>query len=416
MEKHIKLILVMVFLLGGPGAINGHASDKSKPLTNASIISLVKADLGNSAIIALIKTSPSDFDKSPEALIELKRSGVSSAIIEAMASAGAGSSSVEAPVAEKKEELPSSYGFYALGRRGAQELRMSPVSAVFGLKLGGLRSGSGRGMCMDGLAGEPQNVVADASRGFIVYQQNIDPGAFVLAELVYVNSVRAADFNVLGTNPAFFQNVYRANPSDRIEVNLWRPSGKVEFRVEPVEGRNGMFKLLPVSALKAGRYALYSGEEIHDSNVVFTADTNRRASAIFFSISQAAVATRTTDDGTPQHKYALSGGAVAGGNIVGTWSGLVNEPGRKPYKMVMRIESPEVGRTEYAIGNCTGSLSGGPAGPNAYKYTETITAGHCLNGTIMVQFADSRNLSLLGEAMYKGKIYRITASLEKESN
>lgn len=336
MKKPIWLILVLVFLIGVAGLINGQASGgKNKPLTNDGVVSLVKAGLGDSAIVALIKSSPTDFDKSAEALIELKTAGVSNAIIEAMASAG----TMETPAVTKKEDLPSSYGIYALSQNGAQELQSSPVSTVIGLKPGGLRSNTDRGMAMDGFSGEPQNIIADPSRGFVIYQQNVKPGDLSLSELAYVRSARASDFNILKTS-LNFREVYLANPSDNIQVGLWRPNGKVAFRVEPVEGRSGMFKLLPVKELKPGKYALFSGKELHNYDVVFTADTNRQATAIFFSIVPST--TRTGSNSTENSRNTESTAA----NIqepVKVRQGVVTEDEKKKTKEYLKKVAKEEG-------------------------------------------------------------------------
>ncbi|HEX8098197.1 MAG TPA: hypothetical protein VF507_09180 [Pyrinomonadaceae bacterium] len=54
------------------------------PLTNASVIKLVRAGFKEKTVIAIIRTRPSQFDLSPESLIDLKRGGVSENIILAM--------------------------------------------------------------------------------------------------------------------------------------------------------------------------------------------------------------------------------------------------------------------------------------------------------------------------------------------
>jgi hypothetical protein len=79
-------------LTGGPSneepathkSSGGHAS-KQKNLSNADVVSLVKAGLGDKVIIDKIHASSGEkFDTSADALIHLKKSGVSSAIIDAI--------------------------------------------------------------------------------------------------------------------------------------------------------------------------------------------------------------------------------------------------------------------------------------------------------------------------------------------
>lgn len=64
----------------------GHAhAGKQKDLTDADVISLVKAGLGDKVIIDKIRNSSAEkLDTSTEALIKLKKAGVSSAVIDAM--------------------------------------------------------------------------------------------------------------------------------------------------------------------------------------------------------------------------------------------------------------------------------------------------------------------------------------------
>ena len=55
-----------------------------QPLTNASVVKLVRAGFAEKTVIAIIGSRPSRFDLSPDRLIELKKSGVSEKIILAM--------------------------------------------------------------------------------------------------------------------------------------------------------------------------------------------------------------------------------------------------------------------------------------------------------------------------------------------
>jgi hypothetical protein len=59
------------------------ATDK-KPLTNADVVKMVKAELPEATILLAIQANPREFDPSVDALIELKTSGVPSKVIEAM--------------------------------------------------------------------------------------------------------------------------------------------------------------------------------------------------------------------------------------------------------------------------------------------------------------------------------------------
>jgi len=64
---------------------NGSRPSKQKDLTNADVVSLVKAGLGDKVIIDKIHGSSGEkFDTSADALIHLKKAGVSSAVIDAI--------------------------------------------------------------------------------------------------------------------------------------------------------------------------------------------------------------------------------------------------------------------------------------------------------------------------------------------
>ncbi len=61
---------------------------QKKPLTNADIISMVKAGLAESTIVLDIQLSSTDFDTSPPELISLKSHGVPQKVLDAMLTAG----------------------------------------------------------------------------------------------------------------------------------------------------------------------------------------------------------------------------------------------------------------------------------------------------------------------------------------
>ena len=54
------------------------------PLTNSSIVKLVRAGFKEKTVIAIIRTRQTNFDLAPDRLIELKRGGVSENVILAM--------------------------------------------------------------------------------------------------------------------------------------------------------------------------------------------------------------------------------------------------------------------------------------------------------------------------------------------
>src|ERR1700740_1985944 len=84
----VALVVCSEFL-GGQGMASQSSSQptvqqEKKKLTNTDIVGLVKAGLTESTILLVIEQSPSDFDTSPAALIELKNQGLPPAVMEAM--------------------------------------------------------------------------------------------------------------------------------------------------------------------------------------------------------------------------------------------------------------------------------------------------------------------------------------------
>ncbi len=74
---------------GDREAGSAHNKKQQKALTNDDVIKLVKAELGDQVVIDKIKTSPGDkLDTSTDALIRLKKAGVSKAVIDAMIKRG----------------------------------------------------------------------------------------------------------------------------------------------------------------------------------------------------------------------------------------------------------------------------------------------------------------------------------------
>jgi hypothetical protein len=81
---------------GGAGSGAGAApaapkKSNEKAITNEDVIALVKADLGDEIVIDKIRSAPGDkLDTSTDALIRLKKAGVSKAVIDAMVKRKAG--------------------------------------------------------------------------------------------------------------------------------------------------------------------------------------------------------------------------------------------------------------------------------------------------------------------------------------
>jgi len=78
----ILCLILCLFVFCSPSW--GQSRTSTPPLTNASIVKLVKAGFKDKSIITIIASKPVSFDLSTDRLIELKRTGVSERVILAM--------------------------------------------------------------------------------------------------------------------------------------------------------------------------------------------------------------------------------------------------------------------------------------------------------------------------------------------
>ena len=89
MRKPNKLfLLISLFLILSTSTVSGQQRFEG-PLTNASVIKLVRAGFREKTVIAIIQRQPNKFELHPDRLIELKRQGVSENIILTMLAVGA---------------------------------------------------------------------------------------------------------------------------------------------------------------------------------------------------------------------------------------------------------------------------------------------------------------------------------------
>lgn len=108
----MKGILVTIFLCLSLLVTVAYGQQPDGPITNASVVRLVKAGFKEKTIIAIINNRPSDFKLDTEQLISLKRNGVTENIILAMLSSQLGT------VIMTEEEWGSDPFFKDLKRSG----------------------------------------------------------------------------------------------------------------------------------------------------------------------------------------------------------------------------------------------------------------------------------------------------------
>lgn len=80
---YLRFVAVLAVLV----ALAAAALAQPKPLTNADVISMVKGGLPESVVISAIQANPANYDISPNALIALKKAGISDKVQESMLAA-----------------------------------------------------------------------------------------------------------------------------------------------------------------------------------------------------------------------------------------------------------------------------------------------------------------------------------------
>lgn len=107
-------VLVLLFCATLLGQENGSAPAAQGPLTNASIVKLVKAGIGDTVITSMINKQPGTYSLGPDDIIALRSDGVSDAVISAMLSKS-GSPAVAAPAAATTWPVAGKHGYARTG-------------------------------------------------------------------------------------------------------------------------------------------------------------------------------------------------------------------------------------------------------------------------------------------------------------
>jgi hypothetical protein len=258
-------------------------------LRNEDVVKMVKAGLDDSIVISKIKASGGRFDTDPDTLIALKTSGVSSAVLKAMTDASAQPQTEPGNrPAPSGAGLPTSYGGFVFDGSQYRPLAPTKISVVVGLRL---RAG-GNGFAVDGFSGDPPQSAVPAPSEILVYQQNVDIASVRLAKLELVRSLQAYQFNIatatINPRPELYPSLFGVEYNQVVPVNLWRPREQgIPVRTEPVAERNGMFRLVPEATLPPGRYALFFGDSIHASDIIFTTPGGAAGTAYYFEVRAA---------------------------------------------------------------------------------------------------------------------------------
>ncbi|MEJ7576341.1 MAG: hypothetical protein WKF74_04990 [Pyrinomonadaceae bacterium] len=112
-------------------------------LTNASVVKLVRAKFSEKAVTAIIRSRPTRFDLSPDALVQLKRNGVSERIILAMIARSAAAETANGDWDEEDDSFFNE-GRAQMGRSGGGDTNIfgSGGSSQSRTRGGGLNGGA----------------------------------------------------------------------------------------------------------------------------------------------------------------------------------------------------------------------------------------------------------------------------------
>jgi hypothetical protein len=80
-RRHLLILAVL-----GACAVTVSFGQTQKPITNADVVNMTKENFDPSLIVKDIQSSSTDFDTSPQALIDLKNAGVDKSVMDAMLS------------------------------------------------------------------------------------------------------------------------------------------------------------------------------------------------------------------------------------------------------------------------------------------------------------------------------------------
>lgn len=172
-HKGFSSLLVLFVLLCG--YIGVQAQQPEPPLTNASVIQLVKAGFKEKTVIAIINNRQGDFKLDTERLIELKRNGVNENIILAMLSSQMGT----AVVVNDEEWEDDDKFFKGMKKPGNTGEPQSQGDSIFGSGTSSQSQSRMRG----GLGGNQSDGNVSGSATVRIIKPPAEPGESTTAKL-----------------------------------------------------------------------------------------------------------------------------------------------------------------------------------------------------------------------------------------
>jgi hypothetical protein len=236
----------------------------AETLTNESVISLVRAGLGNEAVIAKIKSTDGNYALGTNDLISLKSAGVPGDVIAAMISgkSSAVSTSASMSITSIDPQVPHPSGVYLIDADAQQLSRIEPTvsnqaktGGIFGYALtGGIASMSVKAAINGASA---RTIARSGTPAFYFFFDASNPATVNLASSWSAGSAQTV------TSPNEFTLIRLNEKKDRREARVGSlniagaktgvmDKDRIPFDFEMV--RPGVYKVTPKQALVPGQY------------------------------------------------------------------------------------------------------------------------------------------------------------------
>lgn len=266
-----KVALVFAMLVNLP-----LSEVEAESLNNDSIVTLVRAGLGEDAVVAKIRSSDGQYDTSVEGLVRLKKAKVPNQIITAMIERSSKKSEESKPVwmnEARDPMLPHTPGLYILTDR-SESAKMIPVKATTSrqTKSGGFWSYALTG----GIASMSFKAIVPRAHAQI-QSGEVKPIFYFFFDQAVGPEPSAFSASATITTPTEFALVRFDEKKDHREkkvgkFNITGPkSGLAEKDKIPFtysEIRSGVFEVIPVNDLPPGEYGFVTDNAGSGGNVV----------------------------------------------------------------------------------------------------------------------------------------------------
>jgi hypothetical protein len=254
--KKLALALGCAILVASPAIAD--------TLTNATVVELVKAGLGDEAVIAKIKASDANYSLGTDELIALKQQGVSGPVIAAMIAASTKATDTPAPMSMTAIDpmTPHPSGVYLIDTPANQLDRIDPTmssQAKTGGKFGYAITGGIASMSIKvAIAGETARVASpSATPSFYMFFDASNPATANMASSWAAGSAQTV------TSPSEFTLVKLMEKKGRREARVGSTNiggtktgvmdkDRIAFDYQMV--RPGVFKVMPKQPLESGQY------------------------------------------------------------------------------------------------------------------------------------------------------------------